>query len=221
MSLNYTDKGSDDRSQPAPSSPDVNGHPLALGTTSINPRAAGTQSGAKIVTKDSKIVAYDGSNNIGLFGFDDSGNMVVKVAKTGFDANTATGDNLVFNSGQNVLKVSETANVTITGGSVGNGIITTFSQTYTFTGSYTKPPIILAFYSGGGSLGLIAFSGELVPLNWGTSANGIKMLYGIIYTASITTTNVAFEMIYINSDTVPHTASDLPMKIYLLQETIS
>lgn len=60
------------------------------------------------------MLGNDGNWNVGLFGFDSAGNMVVKVAKPGFNADTASDANLIFNSSQNVLKVvgSGTAQLT-------------------------------------------------------------------------------------------------------------
>jgi hypothetical protein len=84
---------------------DINNSRMAHATTSISPRTVGTQTGPRIITKDSRIIANDGSNNIGLFGFDDAGNMVVKVAQPGYDANSATPAQLVFNSQRLIFNV--------------------------------------------------------------------------------------------------------------------
>jgi hypothetical protein len=114
MTLFSIDKNSDDRLSPTPNAADVHADPMAHATASISPRASGTQTVAKVTTKNSQIIANDGSNNIGLFGFDDAGKMVVKVAKTGFDANNATNDQLVFNSSQNVFKIVAKIPITLT-----------------------------------------------------------------------------------------------------------
>lgn len=55
-----------------------------------------------------RLLAFDGSNNLGLFGYDDAGQVVVKIAKPGFDANSATDDQLIFNSNQNIFKITVT-----------------------------------------------------------------------------------------------------------------
>ena len=60
-----------------------------------------------------ELVAFNGANNIGLFGFDSTGKVVVKIAKEGYDAATAPDDKLIFNSNQNVLKVVDSDTVTI------------------------------------------------------------------------------------------------------------
>lgn len=44
--------------------------------------------------------------------------MVVKVAKTGYDANSATDDQLVFNSAQNVFKIVDKVTLSYSGASV-------------------------------------------------------------------------------------------------------
>lgn len=58
-----------------------------------------------------RLIVSDGENNIGLFGYDEDGNVVVKVAKPGYNAESATDSQLIFNSSQNTLKVVQTASV--------------------------------------------------------------------------------------------------------------
>jgi hypothetical protein len=127
MTLFNVGKSAEDRSNPSINSVDVKINPSALNTASISPRASGTQIAGKITTKDSQIIANDGAYDIiklgqqsnggyGLIfsngantkmyiGKDGSGNYIFKVAKDGFDADTATNDQLIFNSAQDTFKI--------------------------------------------------------------------------------------------------------------------
>lgn len=84
----------------------------------MNPVTDATTTSGFLKTANGQILGNNGTNNVGLFGFDDTGTMVVKVAKPGYDANSATDDQLIFNSAQNVFKIVQkgTAIVPTTGG---------------------------------------------------------------------------------------------------------
>lgn len=60
------------------------------------------------------LVVSDGKNDILFAGREADGSIVVKVAKTGFDAKTASGNNLIFNSGQDIFKIVQKGSTTIT-----------------------------------------------------------------------------------------------------------
>lgn len=95
----------------------------------------------------------DGSNslkffdasNIGLaqFGNFASGGIALKIAQAGIEVGTATNDQLIFNSGQNIFKIVTTGTATV-GGHNGSGTNTT---TVTFTG-LNRRPIVFAFLTG-------------------------------------------------------------------------
>lgn len=86
-----------------------------------------------------RLVAYDGSNNLGLFGFDDAGKVVVKVAKEGFDANSASDDNLIFNSNQNIFKINTTGTVSI------NADTLNTAKAAVIEHSLPQPPFVLVY----------------------------------------------------------------------------
>ena len=89
MSLNNVDKNSDTRLEASPNAPDVHINRLAHGTTSISPRAAGTQATAKITYKNDAIIVYDGSNERIVIGRLPDGTFGVAVSKPGVDVSSA------------------------------------------------------------------------------------------------------------------------------------
>lgn len=165
-------------------------NPMAHATGGISPRAVGSPTTGKVTLKDSRIIANDGSNNIGLFGFDDAGNMVVKVAKAGFDANSASTEDLIFNSQQDTFKIVNKYPVSFTvtcNAYAGNN--TLFSITHNLgylplyiasvdittntvgnvTGNYPLPYFQPAFSNSGTGNAIWGFLGFVTPYNIGTS----------------------------------------------------
>lgn len=210
MTLFKVDKNSASRNAPTVNATDVHMNPKAHSTTSISPRAEGTQTVGKVTTKDSKIVANDGSNNIGLFGFDDAGNMVVKVAKPGYDANSATDDQLVFNSSQNVFKIvdsgtSDSFNVTSS---------TPFSITINHNLGYQ--PIVIAYVIGTtfGS----ATNTDVLPYYVLGSTSGVPGAFVITgaITYSVGNNSIAFT-VYNPGSISPGLTGNI--KYYILQES--
>lgn len=89
MSLNFTDTNSDDRQQPSVNAPDVSNNVMAHSTTSVAPRAIGTQTGARIITKNDTIIVYDASNERIVIGRLPDGTFGVAVSKAGFNVSDA------------------------------------------------------------------------------------------------------------------------------------
>ena len=85
MSLNNVDKGSDDRAMPEPNAPDVRTNRMALNTTSIAPRADGTQLGARVVVKDDTITVFDAANTRIIIGRLPDGTYGIAVSNPGFN----------------------------------------------------------------------------------------------------------------------------------------
>ena len=79
-----------------------------------------------------RIVGRDPDNNIRLLITSDGTNFNMKVAKDGYDATTATGDQLVFNSDQNILKVvqSGVATLNVLAGATGGLVSVTHGLGY-------------------------------------------------------------------------------------------
>ena len=114
MSLWDVDKNSNNRISPQLNQSDQIVQRVSNATTSVNPVTDATTTSGFLKTANGQILGNNGTNNVGLFGFDDTGTMVVKVAKPGYDANSATNDQLIFNSAQNTFKIALTDTVVLT-----------------------------------------------------------------------------------------------------------
>lgn len=81
--------------------------------------------GGHIRIEDAKdrLIAFDGENILALFGRDSTGKVVVKTAKEGYDADTATDEQLIFNSNQNILKIAATGVASITTSTISDSLV--------------------------------------------------------------------------------------------------
>ncbi len=222
MTLHYTDLGTDNRLEPAVHGADVLTHPMAKNTASISPRAVGSSAG-KVITKDSRIIANDGTNNIGLFGFDDAGNMVLKIAQTGFDANSATNSQLIFNSQQDTFKIinpgGSTATVSLPIGSyhavqtwtttIAHGLSTTPGVS-AFVNLSTLPSLAV-------STGLSPVPGIGITATSGLGTN--VFLPGYIADVSVDSTNLYFTVSWLYGALALGSNYTVSFKYYILQET--
>lgn len=59
----------------------------------------------RIEEGNGRLIVSNGTNNVALFGYDSEGNIAVKVAKPGFDADTAGDESLAFSSEFNYFKI--------------------------------------------------------------------------------------------------------------------
>lgn len=88
MTLFNTDKNSHSRLSPSVGKHDVHLSPKAHGTNSFAPRAEGSQTGARITTKDDQITVYDSSDARVLVGRLPDGTYGIAVSKPGYDVIT-------------------------------------------------------------------------------------------------------------------------------------
>lgn len=117
MSLHDTDPNTTNRAEPMPQSSDQNPVRVSDGTTAITNKQDAS-SGPYVSTNNGAVKVNNGTNMIGLFGPDSTGQTVIKIAKPGFDASTATDEQLVFNSSQNTFKIVGTGTLTAVGPTV-------------------------------------------------------------------------------------------------------
>jgi hypothetical protein len=89
MTLFNTDKGSQDRLNPSPDGHDIHLARMAHSTTSIAPRAVGTQTGARISTKNDVIAVFDDSNERINIGRLPDGTFGIAISKEGYDVSGA------------------------------------------------------------------------------------------------------------------------------------
>lgn len=215
MSLTNIDKDTNDRVNPTVNSVDVQLNPMAHSTASLNPRAVGTQFTGKVTTKDSKIIGNDGTNNVGLFGFDDAGDMVVKVAQAGFDANSATDAQLIFNSQQDVFKITKKIPLTLNftrSSSTFASYVASAAHGLTYTPNYTYDLLL------DGGISAIPpsskFSGSYV---FSANVAGVFTPFGQAY-CTVDATNVYFQ---IDISSVASGAYNNSCVIYLEQESFT
>lgn len=115
MSLTDVDKSSTRRISPTVNASDVLATEVVKShaTEGIAYRSEEATGTPRVIQKDDQIIVHDGTTNKALFGRDGNGVYVVKVAKDTYDVLTATNDQLIFNSAQNVFKIVDDIYITI------------------------------------------------------------------------------------------------------------
>lgn len=224
MSLTDTDKNSDKRGNPQLNQNDQILHRMANATTSVHPVTDSTTTSGYLQTSNGRILGNDGTNNVGLFGFDDNGDMVVKVAKPGYDANNAANENLIFNSAQNVFKIVSRGTTTIPSFSIAAG----GNSIRTIAHGLSTTPIVnfyvqatLLNWSTGTQLTSSYVPAPLV--NNTSSTTGYlfqaanSLYYPIIITTAVDATNIYIQAVYTSS--VATTINAIPVTYFVLQET--
>ena len=167
----------------------------------------GQKSSPKITSQAGRIVmnqttdqflVYDANNNpIALMGYDSTGAIVMKVAQAGENVITAPDSELVFNSEYNTLRIVESGSTNIATLTATNGNEATSTFTYTFTGEYALPPIVLAFT--GNQSGLL--NNSFIPLSYGWGPTAPMNITGALIT-SLSVSNRSFTLTQkvVNSD---------------------
>lgn len=203
MSLTDTDKHSLDRITPTPNTHDAaEGARMAHGTQSISPRVSASTTPGFVKTTNGQILANDGSVNVGLFGFDSAGKMVVKVAKAGVNVLTATDDQLVFNSGQDMLKIVQknTASLVVSAGG---------STSKTVAHGLSFLPAIICYI-------LPPYGPPTYFPNPAISVNVATMVVGAVSHVEVDATGVTFSVVNDGSGLYTGTYN---FTYYLMQET--
>lgn len=150
-------------------------------------------------------------------GQDSSGNTVIKIAKAGFDAKTATSDQLIFNSSQNVFKIATSFtinnNFSITG--------TTF-QSFLVTQPHglSFTPAYMSYITLDSNLTLAGtapsrFASSPAVVEGSIGGNISIFTYAVV---TVDSTNIYFQIDVAHYAAVSVTNS---VKVYLLQETFS
>lgn len=136
----------------------------------------------------------------------------LKVSKPTFDVYTASGDELAFNSDQNVFKIVTSGNGTIPANSTGNpgaGNFTNSIQSTVLSHGLGYVPAILAF---------IEINGTYLLLPYTSTTNGATSAAWTTYTLSADDTDINFQ-----SEILAYGAAGSSLaqnvKYYLLQES--
>ena len=218
MSLTDTDKDGDQRGNPALNQRDLVLQRFADSTTAIHPVTDATTTVGYLKSSNGQLLGNDGTNNIGLFGFDSSGNMVVKVARPGFNADTATDSQLIFNSSQNTFKIAMSGTVAFTPANGGGPL-------YTVSSGRKTGPVVT--HNLGVIPGVLAYtqrpttgfnSGVLTSLPFLESNATTNVLINAFY--SVTTTTLSFFMDFGGGWSF-NASPDFVIRYYILQETAS
>ena len=228
MSLWDVDKNSDKRSSPQLNQRDQIAQRISNATTSVNPVTDATATSGFLKTANGQILGNNGTNNVGLFGFDDTGTMVVKVAKPGYDANSATNDQLVFNSSQNVFKIVDKLTTTIPSFSLAAGAGNRF-KIITIPHLQSSTPLVeiyvqsyLVNFSVGG---FISSTYTPLPVVYDGSPNTYVFpaadmsSYPLTIRYAVDSTNIYIQASY--ASTAATTVNDIPVTYFIKQESAS
>lgn len=177
--------------------------------TYVAPRNIDTRSGNLIVrdaTNPRIFLGYQNVNGTDFYG--------MKVSKTGYDVTTEVNSNLVFNSSQNVFKI------------VASGTINTTSLNATSAAnSYANNSVIITQTHGLGYnpafVAFMLYGANYIGMPWTVYGNaGATTASWATYSVLVDSLNVYIQVqLLIYNGSV--TASAVPIKYYLLQETSS
>lgn len=165
-----------------------------------------------------RIVGRDGDNLIRLLILADGSDFVMKISKEGFDATTASDDELVFNSNQNVFKIVKSGTTTLT-------VPSTFSSgsvlTATIPHELTSKPAFIAWVDipvgDGSSLiqgKLVTLPAMIIPAT-GPVAGSVRLYI----TADVDATNLYLRVANTTGLGLSGVDGDYIFKYYILQET--
>ena len=152
-------------------------------------------------------ILYDGDKAAIACYIDSSGNPILKIAKDGYDATTATNDQLIFNSSQNTFKIALTGTATIPAVNTGDSDFVSVTHNLGFIPGVQA----YAFYNGTSYYPLPSVLPSVVT----------GEVLTVIQPENITSTTVEFWVYRGPSATVPATLPPTTIKYYLLQETAS
>lgn len=116
MALHDQDKENGDRANPKLNADDNVANRMAHRTIGTTYKTTGNPDTNRLIFDKGSIKGYDQDNNNNVFiGYDPalSTRPIVRIAKDGFDQETASNDQLIFNSDQNVFKIVLTSTVTL------------------------------------------------------------------------------------------------------------
>ena len=204
-----------------------------LSTTHITP--AQSTAGQRISMANTQIAGYDSNNNQILnitptaFTYSDGSTIRLLAGNHAtlgegfYVSTTATGQNLLFNSGLPLFQVVEEGSVTISSITCANNTQSTATATYNFTGTYSNAPVVLAFYSGtsanlftGGNYP----AGALNVISYGNSGSGLSINIATVCKVGGNSSSATFSVQLLNygsggSYTYPSTS----LTVYVLQPT--
>lgn len=213
MALHDIDKQNDDRANPALNADDNVNNRMSHKTIGTTYKTAGNPDTNRLIFDKGSIKGFDTNENNNIFiGYDPalSTRPIVRIAKDGYDQSTATNDQLIFNSDQNVFKIIEKNSTSIT-----HPINTTLNLTY-IDHSYGITPIVWAFFdTGAGS------TYDQIPYTITSQSGANAGLTNSALTVTSTSNQIIFNLITPSfaGNTSYSTAYSYNITYYLLQET--
>lgn len=175
---------------------------------------------------NNRIILRRANKNKLLIGPDSTGGIAVKVAKDGFDADTATAANLIFNSSQDIFKIVSKATTSIPS-------FATAGQKYSYVQiahNLSITPIVQAYAQGGwvkGDTGVKNTTYIQLPFFAPVSGIGFGYLipditasnyYQANIIVAVDSTNITFQ-VEVSSSIASTTIAAIPITYFLLQET--
>ena len=218
MSLLDSDPDTTNRLEPVPQAPDQNPVRQSDGTTAITNKQDGS-SGAYVSTKDATVKVNDGTVNRVSLGLLSDGSYGLKVSQPGFDVLTATDDELVFNSGQNVFKIVASDTVVLAGRSLGatSSLGTSAAlQSVAIPPGLTKP-LVIAVGSDDG-FQYVNWSGPITSLD-GLSGGNVVSTRKLVAYLGYNGSNIEFSYTAFNATGSSWTIPAYTIRYYILQET--
>lgn len=189
-----------------------------LGLYSIDPTSHTTMTLGKQSDGANALKFFD-SSNVGLaqFGKYADGNTALKVAKAGIEVGTATNDQLIFNSGQNIFKIVNSFTI-----NNNFSIVSTAFQSNLVTQAHgmSFTPAYLAFITLDNNLTLAGtspsqFASTPAVVEGSVAGNITIFTYA---TVTVDATNIYFQIDVAHYAAVAVSNS---VKVYLMQETFS
>lgn len=210
MSLIYTDKDSANRSNPSLNSDDNVANRMAHGTTQAQ-NSIDDVDVDRLSIQERQVLAINNGVNKAVFGFLTDGSFGLKVAPDGTDVLTATDDELIFNSSQNVFKIADKVSFGFNISSGAGGATSNFSYTH----GLGYKPLIFAVADMVGTGNLSGISGVFIlPYVLPALTSGQGTISAFIGSSIVSDTQVYFNwLMYLNS------GLSGTITLYLLQET--
>lgn len=211
MGLHDVDKSGEQRTNPTVNAVDSSALVNAHATNGIAYRSEGGVGAPRVITKDDQIIVHDGTSNKALLGRDDSGNYVVKVAKDGADVLTATGDDLIFNSDNNLFKIITTGVIPISHVHTVNS-----AKTTSIGHGQTGRPTVICFATNLVAPGIASSAPSYQMPVTAPGVSGGNLVIAMLLQAYVDDTNLN---IYTWSN--PATTITADVRYYIIQETAS
>lgn len=211
MSIHDIDKQTGGRVAPQPNTSDDVLQRMAQGTNQI--QNAGEEDDSGLRTLERQILAVQDGTNKAIMGFYGEANKFgFKVAEDGVDVLTASDDQLIFNSENNVFKIVSSNSFSVGGTSMSSGSTTTTTVPHGLgyipvIHIYVNAEAVAALQGGGGLTGL--------PLTYVVVPNA--PMFTIQY--RIDEDNLYIDFINHLGGTVNITGYTWDFKYYLMQET--